>query len=228
MCGIFGYIGKKTNIEKVLIEGIKKLEYRGYDSAGMAYVDGDVIMKKATGKISELEKKIDENSIGSIGIAHTRWATHGEANDINAHPHRVGSVTIVHNGIIENYMELKDLLVKEGYVFTSETDTEVACALLDYLKKTTDDNLEVIKKFSQRVKGSYAMGIIFDDEKDILYATKKDSPLIVGLGKDANLLASDVSAILNFTKKYCLLDNYDIVKFTSKKNVYLQQRYEKC
>ena len=218
MCGIIGYIGKKTNIQKVLIESLKTLEYRGYDSAGIAYVTDKVNILKAKGKIAYLEEKIAKEELGELGIAHTRWATHGEANDINSHPHRVGEVTIVHNGIIENYMELKKLLQDEGYTFQTETDTEVAAAVLDYLKKKNLwTNLEVIKEFSNYVKGSYALGIIFDDELDTLYATREDSPLIVGIGNEENLIASDVSAILKFTKKYALLDKKDIVKLTKNK-----------
>ncbi len=218
MCGIIGYIGKKTNIQKTLIDSLKTLEYRGYDSAGIAYVTDKVNIIKSKGKISHLEEKIDKEQKGMLGIAHTRWATHGEANDTNSHPHKVGSVTIVHNGIIENYMELKKLLEKEGYEFKSETDTEVACAVLDYLKnKKLWTNLEIIKEFSTYVKGSYALGIIFDDELDTLYATRCDSPLILGLGKEENLIASDIAAVIKFTKEYILLDNNDIVKLTQEK-----------
>ena len=219
MCGIIGYIGKKTNIEKILIEGLKTLEYRGYDSAGIAYVTDKVNILKRKGKISNLEEKIDINQEGELGIAHTRWATHGEASDTNSHPHRMGEVTIVHNGIIENYMELKKLLQKEGYEFQTETDTEVACAVLDYLKKKRIwSNLEIIKEFSSYVKGSYALGIIFDDELDVLYATRQDSPLIIGIGEEENLIASDIAAVIKFTKNYVLLDNGDIVKLT-KENI---------
>lgn len=227
MCGIIGYIGKKTNIEKVLVDSLKTLEYRGYDSAGIAYVTDKVNIIKSKGKISNLEEKIDVNQEGNLGIAHTRWATHGGANDVNSHPHQVGDVTIVHNGIIENYMELKKLLQKEGYSFKSETDTEVAAALLDYLKKKNLwTNLEVIKEFSTYVKGSYALGIIFNDELDVLYATRKDSPLIIGKGKDENLIASDISAILKFTKKYVLLDNLEIVKLTEEETKVYNQELE--
>lgn len=215
MCGIIGYIGKNTKIEKTLIESLKTLEYRGYDSAGLAYVTDKINIIKSKGKISNLEEKINPEQEGIIGLAHTRWATHGEANDLNSHPHRVGKVTIVHNGIIENYIDLKKLLEKENYVFKTQTDTEVACALLDYLKsKNLWSNIEVIKEFANYVKGSYALGIIFDDELDVLYATRKDSPLIIGLGDNAKIVASDISAIIKHTKKYVLLDNYDLVKLT--------------
>lgn len=230
MCGIIGYIGKKTNIQKTLIDSLKTLEYRGYDSAGIAYVTDKVNIIKSKGKISHLEEKIDKEQQGIMGIAHTRWATHGEANDINSHPHKVGSVTIVHNGIIENYMELKKLLEKEGYEFKSETDTEVACAVLDYLKnKKLWTNLEIIREFSTYVKGSFALGIIFDDELDTLYATRCDSPLILGLGKDETLIASDIAAVIKFTKEYILLDNNDIVKLTQDKiEVYNKNLEEIC
>ncbi len=216
MCGIIGYIGKKVKIERLLVDSLKTLEYRGYDSAGIAFVTDKVNILKSSGKIINLEEKIDENVESNIGLAHTRWATHGKADDINAHPHKSGSVTIVHNGIIENYLELKEMLSKEGYTFKSETDTEIAAALLDYLKKKGIwSNLEVIKEFETYIKGSYALGIIFDDELDTLYATRKDSPLILGIGKEEYLIASDVSAIIGFTKKYILLDNEDIVKLTN-------------
>ena len=230
MCGIIGYIGKKTNIQKTLIESLKTLEYRGYDSAGLAFVTDKINIIKSKGKISNLEEKINKEQEGMIGLAHTRWATHGEANDINSHPHRVGNVTIVHNGIIENYMELKDMLKKENYDFQTETDTEVACAVLDYIKKNNSiSNLEVIKEFSHYVKGSYALGIIFDDELNTLYATRHDSPLILGIGKEETLIASDIAAIINFTKEYVLLDNNDIVKLTTeKKEIYNKNLEEVC
>lgn len=216
MCGIIGYIGKKVKIERLLVDSLKTLEYRGYDSAGIAFVTDKVNILKNSGKIINLEEIIDENVESNIGLAHTRWATHGKADDINAHPHKSGSVTIVHNGIIENYLELKEMLSKEGYTFKSETDTEIAAALLDYLKKKGIwSNLEVIKEFETYIKGSYALGIIFDDELDTLYATRKDSPLILGIGKEEYLIASDVSAIIGFTKKYILLDNENIVKLTN-------------
>ena len=216
MCGIIGYIGKKVKIERLLVDSLKTLEYRGYDSAGIAFVTDKVNILKNSGKIINLEEKIDENVESNIGLAHTRWATHGKADDINAHPHKSGSVTIVHNGIIENYLVLKEMLSKEGYTFKSETDTEIAAALLDYLKKKGIwSNLEVIKEFETYIKGSYALGIIFDDELDTLYAARKDSPLILGIGKEEYLIASDVSAIIEFTKKYILLDNEDIVKMTN-------------
>ena len=216
MCGIFGYVGKKVNIERVLVAGLKTLEYRGYDSAGIAFITDKVEIIKTSGKISELESMIDEDLISGLGIGHTRWATHGNSTTINAHPHKLGKVTVIHNGIIENYLELKEMLLKENYNFLSETDTEIVAGLLDYLKsKNIWSNLEIIKEMASYIKGSYALGIIFDDELDTIYATRKDSPLIVGVGEEENLIASDVSAIIKFTKDYFLLNNYDIVKINN-------------
>ena len=216
MCGIFGYVGKKVNIERVLVDGLKTLEYRGYDSAGIAFITDKVEIIKTSGKISELESMIDEDLISGLGIGHTRWATHGNSTTINAHPHKLGKVTVIHNGIIENYLELKEMLLKENYNFLSETDTEIVAGLLDYLKsKNIWSNLEIIKEMASYIKGSYALGIIFDDELDTIYATRKDSPLIVGVGEEENLIASDVSAIIKFTKDYFLLNNYDIVKINN-------------
>ena len=219
MCGIVGYIGKKCDLKKVLINDLKTLEYRGYDSSGIAIYDGKMNIAKSKGKIINLEECLQKINIndGTLGIAHTRWATHGEANDINSHPHRVGSVTLVHNGIIENYNELKNELIKNDYVFVSDTDTEVISALLDNIKKTEVDNLKAISKLIKLLKGSYALGIIFDDDYDNLYAVKKDSPLIVGLCNDANLIASDVTAIIEHTKKYMLIEDYEIVRLSLEK-----------
>ncbi len=228
MCGIVGYVGKKISIQKSLIDNLKALEYRGYDSSGIAYVlDNKVNIVKKAGRISNLEENIKEDIVSNLGIAHTRWATHGDATDINSHPHKVGKVTIVHNGIIENYLELKSKLIKEGYTFQSATDTEVACALLDYLKKqNNNNNLEVIKEFQTYIEGSYALGIIFDDDLETLYATKNDSPLIIGLGKEENLIASDVSAITNFTKKYVIIDNKEIIKLSKDKVLFYNNKLQ--
>lgn len=219
MCGIVGYIGKKCDLKKVLINDLKTLEYRGYDSSGIMIYDGKINVVKSKGKISNLEERLKHTNIndGTIGIAHTRWATHGEANDVNSHPHRVGSVTLVHNGIIENYNELKKELEEKGYLFVSDTDTEVISALLDNIKKEEKNNLKAITKLNELLKGSYALGIVFDDDYDNLYAVKKDSPLIVGLCSDSNLIASDVTAIIEHTKKYMLIDDYEIVNLTKEK-----------
>ena len=219
MCGIVGYIGKKCDLSKILINDLKTLEYRGYDSSGVAIYDGKLNIVKSKGKIVNLEENLKNVILneGTIGIALTRWATHGEANDVNSHPHRNGTVTLVHNGIIENYSELKNELIDKGYNFLSETDTEVVSALLDDIKKSESDNLKAISKLNGLLKGSYALGIIFDDDYDNLYAVKKDSPLIIGLCEDANLIASDVTAIIEHTKKYMLIDDYQIVRLTSDK-----------
>ena len=215
MCGIVGYVGKKEKTLSVLIAGLKHLEYRGYDSAGIAYVNknNDLVINKEKGRISNLEETINYED-ASIGIGHTRWATHGESNKVNSHPHRSGKMTIVHNGIIENYLELKKVLEDVGYNFESETDTEVAAAYLDFLYSKNNDMYEAIKKFKERVKGAYAIGIINDDEKDSLYVIKKNSPLIIGVKEDEKLIASDVPAILEETNKYVLLEDGDYAKIT--------------
>ena len=207
MCGIIGYVGKNKNALHVLIAGLKALEYRGYDSAGIAFVnDNNIEIIKSEGKIKNLESKIDKNYNSNIGIGHTRWATHGCPETINSHPHRVGNVTIVHNGIIENYEQLKNELEKEGYKFISETDTEVACALIDFFYKETKNKLSALQKASSKMKGSFAFGIIFDDDLDNIYAMRRDSPLIIAVGDKENFIASDVPAILEYTNKYILLD----------------------
>jgi len=219
MCGIVGYIGKACNLKEILINNLKTLEYRGYDSSGVAIYDGKMKIIKQKGKIANLEEhlKTIDISDSNIGIAHTRWATHGEANDINSHPHRNGNITLVHNGIIENYNELKNDLIKKGYSFISDTDTEVICATLDDIKKSEFDNIIAINRLTKVLKGSYALGIIFDEDFDTLYAVRKDSPLIVGICNECNLIASDVTAIIHHTKKYVLMNDYEIVKLTKDK-----------
>lgn len=218
MCGIIGYTGKKYNAKDAIIDGLKNLEYRGYDSAGIAVVeDGKVNLYKAKGKISNLEDKIQSLNIKSeTGIGHTRWATHGEPSETNAHPHQVGDVTLVHNGIIENYNELKFDLLENGVKFKSETDTEVACAYINEKYKTEKNKIRCISKATEDFRGSYAFGIIFDDEKDAIYATRKDSPLVIGVCEgSANFIASDISAILDFTNKYILLEYGEYAKVTA-------------
>lgn len=218
MCGIIGYVGKKKNAIHVLINGLKNLEYRGYDSAGIAIKDeSDLRIVKAEGKISNLEKKLDGIDSTCLGIGHTRWATHGGATEVNSHPHNVGKVTIVHNGIIENYEEIKKELLGLGYTFKSSTDTEVACALLDKLYNETNDKFETMKLANERITGSFAFGILFEDDASNVYAMRKDSPLIIAKGEDENYLASDVPAILEFTDKYILLekDEYAVVNSES-------------
>ena len=222
MCGIIGYIGK-DNPQEILIEGLKKLEYRGYDSAGIALKNkNEIQIIKSVGKISNLEEKIKkEKKIESnIGIAHTRWATHGIPNEINAHPHQVGSITLVHNGIIENAEELRKELEKKNVKFNSETDTEVIAALIN---NYYEDNMELaIEKATKLLKGSYALAILCEDDEK-LYAIRKESPLILGIGKEEFFVTSDIGAILKYTRDYILLEENEIVimdkdKYTIKKD----------
>lgn len=216
MCGIIGYIGTKSPIE-TLINGLKCLEYRGYDSAGIALKEKDQIeVIKSVGKIVNLEEKLKNQELipSHLGIAHTRWATHGKPSEKNAHPHTVGNVTLVHNGIIENAEELREKLKKEGVTFNSETDTEVITALIN--KYYENDPVEAIDKALDEVKGSYALGILFQGSDD-LYAVRKDSPLIVGLGKEENFIASDIAAIIDYTNKYLLLEEREIAHITKDK-----------
>ena len=218
MCGIIGYIGKKSPID-ILIDGLKNLEYRGYDSAGIAIKNDKEVQKvKSVGKIVNLEEKINNTKLidSNLGIAHTRWATHGSPTEINAHPHTVGDVTIVHNGIIENAEELRDKLISEGNKFNSETDTEVVAVLIN--KYYEGNELDAIKKALKEIKGSYALGILFSGS-DKLYTTRKDSPLIVGIGSDENFIASDIAAIINYTNKYMLLEEGEIGEITKDKVV---------
>ena len=220
MCGIVGYIGKEQ-AAPILLAGLKKLEYRGYDSAGLAVRDeatGKIDVVKAKGRLHILEEKTDggKSVPGSCGIGHTRWATHGEPSETNAHPHSTDdhSVALVHNGIIENYQELKEKLLKEGYQFHSATDTEVAVKLIDYYYKKTGNPLEGIARAMLRVRGSYAFGILFKDYPDRMYAARKDSPLIAGKGATGNLIASDVPAILDQTRSVYYIGNMEIAELT--------------
>lgn len=209
MCGIIGYIGK-NNALKVITDGLKQLEYRGYDSAGIAIKNkNEIKIFKSVGKIKELEKKIDYTIQSDIGIGHTRWATHGSVNITNSHPHKVGSITLVHNGIIENYEQLKQELIKNNYQLKSDTDTEIACGYIDYLYQKDKNIITTLNKIKDMFKGSYAFAILVDND-NYLYATRKDSPLIIAKGENENYLASDVPAILKYTNQYYLLDNYEI------------------
>ena len=213
MCGIVGAISKDRNILPILITGLKNLEYRGYDSAGVAYLKNNkVTIKKVTGKVNKLENKLNKDDKSYLGIAHTRWATHGKANTTNAHPHRYKHITIVHNGIIENFKEIKDMLEKENYIFKSSTDSEVAAALLNYYYEKYNDIENAIKEFMNKVIGSYAIGMIVDDDKDNLYAIKKESPLIIGISNNTIMLSSDIRAILKYTNKYYILDDHEYAK----------------
>lgn len=211
MCGIVGYVGHNENLLHVLIDGLKKLEYRGYDSAGLAYVENKkIIIKKRVGRVSNLEKEIDYNKKANIGIAHTRWATHGKVSKINSHPHKQGNIVLVHNGIIENYLELKEDLVSKGYKFVSQTDTEVLAAFIDYYMKK--NKKEIFKIIKEKIIGSYAIIFIDKEEPSKLYVTKKDSPLIIGKEEHGFKIASDIAALNS--NKYYLLDNYDYAVIT--------------
>lgn len=211
MCGIVGYIGKKDSKE-CLLTGLYNLEYRGYDSAGIAVKkDNKIDIIKSVGKISNLENKIKKEKINktNIGIGHTRWATHGEPNETNAHPHKCGDIILVHNGIIENAKELKEDLIKKGETFYSDTDTEVACALINHYYKKEKDTLKAINKAIKELKGSYAFAIINVNENRI-YATRKDSPLIIGVKDKESFVASDIAAIIEYTNEYILLEPGEI------------------
>ena len=210
MCGIVGYVGDR-DCAVVLVDALSKLEYRGYDSAGIAVVEKGVIkVEKCKGRLANLVDKmaVDGKPQGHCGIGHTRWATHGEPSDINSHPHGNKRVSIVHNGIIENYKQIKDFLIEEGYSFVSETDTETVAKLLDYYY--VDDPVDTIIKVLSEIKGSYALGIMFRDYPDTVFAVRKECPLIVGVGENENFLASDVPAIIKYTRDYYLLEANEI------------------
>lgn len=219
MCGIVGYVGKKNCIP-ILIDGLKNLEYRGYDSAGIAFLDDNQIkVIKKQGRLVNLEESINNKYYSNLGIGHTRWATHGVANEVNAHPHHVGDITLIHNGIIENYEELRNELINHGYQIDTENDTKIACAYIDYLYKNNHDMLKTLSMLKGKFKGSYALGILVNGS-DKLYAIRKDSPLIIGVSNDGYYIASDVFAILNETNKYIVLDNNEVVILDNKVNVY--------
>jgi glucosamine--fructose-6-phosphate aminotransferase (isomerizing) len=224
MCGIIGYIGDENCLNKI-IKGLESLEYRGYDSAGVAYItDKKVNILKSEGRIKKLVDQVNFDTESYIGIGHTRWATHGKPSDVNSHPHKVGKITVVHNGIIENYNELKGSLL--DYDFKSETDTEVVAALIDKMYKEEPDMLKVLSDLKYRLIGSYALGILVDGE-DKIYAIRKDSPLIIGVSPTGNYIASDVPAILEFTNmyylilndEYAVLDKDDVVIYDKDGNI---------
>ncbi|MEG0372103.1 MAG: glutamine--fructose-6-phosphate transaminase (isomerizing), partial [Clostridium sp.] len=213
MCGIVGYYGKRE-VTPLLISGLSKLEYRGYDSAGVAILsdDGNLTVTKCKGRLVNLENRLKEEPLyGYIGIGHTRWATHGQPSTLNSHPHsnEKGTISIVHNGIIENYIYLREWLIGEGYKFNSETDTEVIPHLIDYYYD--GDLLNALMNATAKMEGSYAIGVVSTYEPDKVVAVRKDSPLIVGLGKDENFIASDIPAVLNETRDIYLLKNNEFV-----------------
>ena len=215
MCGIVGYIGAQQ-AQDILLDGLSRLEYRGYDSAGIAVMDGGVIrLSKAKGRLANLAARVASNPLpGTIGIGHTRWATHGEPNDINAHPHTdmKGHIAVVHNGIIENYGPLKADLLAKGVTFESETDTEVLVKLIDYFccAQPKQSPLAALREALAMVRGSYALGVLFREEPDTIYAVKKESPLIVGWGEGENFVASDIPALLKYTRRYSVLEEGDM------------------
>lgn len=213
MCGIVGYAGK-TNVIKNIMTGLKSLEYRGYDSSGIAYLDknNNIKIYKKVGQIKNLDQILNYEDEASLGISHTRWATHGGVTDTNAHPHNQGKITLVHNGIIENYEEIKKELEKEGYNFKSSTDSEVAAVLIDKLYKENKDMLKTLIKLKEILKGSYAFNIINSDIPNKIYGIRKDVPLIVGVSNHGNMFASDIPAILHVTNKYIVLNNNEIVE----------------
>lgn len=216
MCGIVGYIGNQQ-AAPILLDGLSKLEYRGYDSAGIAVYNGEKVeMVKSKGRLKVLSEMTHDGATlpGTLGIGHTRWATHGSPSDVNAHPHfnKDHSIVVVHNGIIENYLKLKKKLEKHGYEFVSETDTEIIAHLLDYYYK--GNPLQAVTKIMHRMEGSYALGIIFKDHPNELYAVRKDSPLIVGHTNGGNIIASDVPAVLRYTRDVFFIENEEIVRMT--------------
>lgn len=214
MCGIIGYIGKKKSLP-IILDGLKFLEYRGYDSAGIAFVkNNNVEMLKAVGKIKNLEELVDYDTETYVGIGHTRWATHGIPSVNNSHPHKVSKFTVVHNGIIENYKEIKDRLIKEGFEFKSDTDTEVIPALLEYNYRTEKDILKCLNQTIKEFEGSFALGIICEDDLEHLYVARRGSSLILANNKDESFIASDISAILKYTNEYFILEDDEIAKIS--------------
>lgn len=218
MCGIVGGVAERS-ITNILIEGLKRLEYRGYDSAGLALVNHDAILReRRVGKVANLEQAVNESLVsGSLGIAHTRWATHGKPTENNAHPHVSGQVAIVHNGIIENYQELKDDLEALGYIFTSQTDTEVVAHLVHDALKSTSSLLEAVQSVVPQLKGAYALGIIHTDYPDELITVREGSPLVIGVGIGENFISSDQLALLPITNRFIYLEEGDIARLTRDK-----------
>lgn len=230
MCGIVGYIGR-NNCVPFLMDGLSKLEYRGYDSAGIAVHDGkSLLVEKSKGMLVNLKEKLDfDTTRGTLGIGHTRWATHGAPSQLNSHPHTSINygIAVVHNGIIENYMKLKDELIEKGYTFVSDTDTETAAHLIDYYIKAGASLIDAVFKTLERIEGSYALGVISVDHPDELIAARKDSPLVIGLGEDENFIASDIPAILSNTRDIYFLDDMEVAVLSAKDvKIYDKERNE--
>ncbi len=211
MCGIVGYVGPRETA-KVLIDGLKRLEYRGYDSAGIAvFHRGKVEIRRKEGKLAKLEELIGKETFdGKVGIGHTRWATHGRPSDENAHPHKAGKVAVVHNGIIENYLPLKEILKSKGHVFTSETDTEIISHLIDEFVREGYSSLEAVRMALDKIKGSYALGILLEGEEQSLIAARKESPLVIGLGKGEYFIASDIPPVLPYTREFIFMEDGEV------------------
>jgi glucosamine--fructose-6-phosphate aminotransferase (isomerizing) len=216
MCGIVGYLGPRETA-KVLLEGLKRLEYRGYDSAGVAvFHRGKIEIRRNEGKLRKLEEFIGgETFDGRIGIGHTRWATHGKPSDENAHPHKAGKVAVVHNGIIENYLSLKEFLKRKGRTFTSETDTEVLSHLIDELIQEGCSFLDGVRLALEKVKGSYALGILYEGDERSLIAAKKESPLVIGIGDQEYFIASDIPAVLPYTRDFIFMEDGEMALLSS-------------
>ncbi len=212
MCGIVGYVGNQQAVD-ILMLGLSKLEYRGYDSVGISlFINNKIMTQKSKGRIAQMLENVDLNQFkpAYVGIGHTRWATHGEPSDINSHPHGNSRISIVHNGIIENYSKIKERMIRKGYHFESETDTEAIAKCLDYYYVQKEDPIEAIIKLIEKMEGSYALGMMFADHDETIYAVRKDSPLLIGLGQGENFISSDMTAILKHTKKYYLLEANEI------------------
>jgi glucosamine--fructose-6-phosphate aminotransferase (isomerizing) len=217
MCGIVGYVGPRETA-RVLIEGLKRLEYRGYDSAGIAvFHRGKVEIRRKEGKLTKLEELIGGEAFdGKVGIGHTRWATHGRPSDENAHPHKAGKVAVVHNGIVENYLALKEILKSKGHVFTSETDTEIISHLIDEFIQEGNSSLEAVRIALDKIKGSYALGILLEGDEQSLVAARKESPLVIGLGEGEYFIASDVPPILPYTRDFIFMEDGEVALLSSK------------
>jgi glutamine---fructose-6-phosphate transaminase (isomerizing) len=216
MCGIVGYIGPRETA-RVLIDGLRRLEYRGYDSAGVAvFHRGKIEIRRKEGKLAKLEEFIGKETFdGKVGIGHTRWATHGRPSDENAHPHKAGKVAVVHNGIIENYLALKEILKSKGHVFTSETDTEIISHLIDELLQQGYSSLEAVRIALDKIKGSYALGILLEGEEQSLIAARKESPLVIGLGKGEYFVASDIPPVLPYTREFIFMEDGEVALLSS-------------
>ncbi|MCF0120238.1 MAG: glutamine--fructose-6-phosphate aminotransferase, partial [Oscillospiraceae bacterium] len=220
MCGIIGYSGSDSALP-YLLNGLERLEYRGYDSAGVAVVSdsGVLQVQKSKGRLAALKAHLDtiEPLCGSVGIGHTRWATHGEPNDVNAHPHtgEKGKIAVVHNGIIENYLEIKNFLIRKGVHFHSETDTEVIAQLLEYYYSRCNDIVDAVYAVLARIKGAYAMGILCSDYPEQMIAARKDAPLLIGYGDGCNYIASDVTALLAYTRTVSYMEDDEVAIITN-------------